>query len=232
MTNSIPIINLEGATICNGETPVMYDVDFTVEKGDFVYITGKVGTGKTSLIRTIIAENPLIAGSGHVCGFNLPAMQESEIPKLRRRMGVVFQDFQLLMDRNIHDNLSFVLGATDWKNAFKIEERIDNVLKAVGLQNKKFKMPFQLSGGEQQRVAIARSLLNMPDMILADEPTGNLDAETADQIMQLLTMINSKLGTAVIIVTHNNSIMERYPGRIYVCGNEQCIEVSPESDSL
>jgi len=226
MTNSIPIISLEGATVSNGETNVLFDVDFHIDKGDFVYITGKVGTGKTSLIRTIIAENPLTAGRGRVCGFNLPAMKDSDIPSLRRKMGVVFQDFQLLMDRSVHDNLDFVLRATSWKNRFRMEERIGEVLRAVGMYSKMHKMPYQLSGGEQQRVAIARSLLNMPDVILADEPTGNLDAETTDGIMQLLSAINSRMGTAVVIITHNNSIMERYPGRTYVCADEHCTETA------
>jgi cell division transport system ATP-binding protein len=199
-----------------------------VMPGDFVYIVGKVGTGKTSIIRTIIAENPLVKGDGQACGFQLNGIRDRDIPYLRRRMGVVFQDFQLLMDRSVEDNLSFVLRATGWKDEDEMAKRISSVLEAVGMQRKAHKMPHQLSGGEQQRIAIARSLLNDPEVIIADEPTGNLDNETADGIMKLLTGINKDKGTAIVMVTHNRQIFEKYPGRVMVCKDENCIEQTEE----
>lgn len=218
-----PVIIFQNADIINGEAPVIYDLNMEVYPGDFVYIVGKVGTGKTSIIRTMIAENPLKKGIGIVCGYSLNGIRDREIPFLRRKLGVVFQDFQLLMDRSVEDNLAFVLRATCWKDEEAISKRIHEVLEAVGMVNKAHKMPYQLSGGEQQRIAIARSLLNKPEVIIADEPTGNLDVETADGIMQLLTGIN-KEGTAVVMVTHNRMIFEKYRGRIMMCKNEACIE--------
>lgn len=219
-----PIISFRNADILNGEATVIYGLNMDVYPGDFVYIVGKVGTGKTSIIRTIIAENPLEQGEGEACGFSLNGISQKEIPFLRRKMGVVFQDFQLLMDRSVEDNLRFVLEATGWKDGEKIASRITEVLDAVGMGLKAHKMPFQLSGGEQQRIAIARSLLNEPQVIIADEPTGNLDNETADGIMQLLTRINIEKGTAVVMVTHNRQIFEKYPGRVMVCKDEVCTE--------
>lgn len=192
--------------------------------GDFVYIVGKVGTGKTSIIRTMIAESTLRKGQAQVCGFKLESIKEKEIPYLRRKMGVVFQDFQLLMDRSVEDNLSFVLKATGWKNEADMAKRISQVLNAVGMERKAHKMPHQLSGGEQQRIAIARALLNEPEVIIADEPTGNLDNETADGIMKLLTGINQEKGTAIVMVTHNRQIFEKYRGRVMVCEDETCVE--------
>lgn len=224
MEDNTPIISFRGADILNGEATVIYGLDMDVYPSDFVYIVGKVGTGKTSVIRTIIAENPLLKGTGTVCGYSLNGIRSKDIPHLRRRMGVVFQDFQLLMDRSVTDNLSFVLKATGWKNEEKISERISSVLSAVGMSSKAHKMPYQLSGGEQQRIAIARALLNDPEVIIADEPTGNLDNETADGIMQLLTRINIEKGTAVVMVTHNRQIFEKYPGRVMVCKDETCCE--------
>ncbi len=220
-----PLIQFRDADILNGETTVIYGLDLTVEAGDFVYVVGKVGTGKTSLIRTMIAENPLEKGEGTVCGFNLRKLRTKDIPFLRRRLGVVFQDFQLLMDRSVHDNLRFVLEATDWKVSSEMEARIEEVLTAVGMARKAHKMPHQLSGGEQQRIAIARAILNRPEVILADEPTGNLDVETAEGIMQLLRRLNRENGTAVVMVTHNLQLCGRYPGRVLVCGNEECREM-------
>lgn len=219
-----PIISFRHADIVNGEATVIYGLDMDVYPGDFVYIVGKVGTGKTSIIRTIIAENPLFKGEGEVCGFRLGEIREKEIPYLRRQMGVVFQDFQLLMDRTVEANLEFVLKATGWKDQDAIDKRISQVLKAVGMELKAHKMPHQLSGGEQQRIAIARSLLNDPQVIIADEPTGNLDNETADGIMRLLTSINREKGTAIVMVTHNRQIFEKYPGRVMVCKDETCTE--------
>ncbi len=218
------IISFRNADILNGEETVIFSLNMEIGRGDFVYIVGKVGTGKTSIIRTVIAENPLHKGEGEVCGFSLNGIRPKEIPFLRRKLGVVFQDFQLLMDRSVEDNLSFVLGATGWKDKDAVDKRIAEVLKAVGMDKKAHKMPHQLSGGEQQRIAIARALLNSPEVIIADEPTGNLDNETADGIMKLLTKINREQGTAVVMVTHNRGIFEKYPGRVFICKDEKCTE--------
>ena len=190
MSENTPIISFKTADILNGEATVIYSLDMEIYPSDFVYIVGKVGTGKTSIIRTMIAENSLKKGHGEACGYNLNGIRKKDIPYLRRKMGVVFQDFQLLMDRSVEDNLRFVLKATGWKDEDKMDERIKEVLTAVGMELKAHQMPFKLSGGEQQRIAIARSLLNDPAVIIADEPTGNLDTETADGILRLLTKIN------------------------------------------
>ena len=219
-----PVISLRGVDILNGENPVVYGLDMDVYPGETVYILGRVGTGKTSIIRTLTAENRLGKGSGSVCGFELKDIKQKEIPYLRRKMGVVFQDFQLLMDRSVYDNLEFVLRATGWKDGKLIEKRIDQTLSDVGMQTKAHKMPHQLSGGEQQRIAIARALLNDPEVIVADEPTGNLDEETAEGILKLLSHINKEQGTAIVMVTHNRSICERYPGRIFEIKDEICQE--------
>ena len=224
MEDRTPIISFRNADIVNGESTVIYGLDMDIYPGDFVYIVGKVGTGKTSIIRTMIAENPLIKGEGTACGYKLSGIKDKEIPFLRRKMGVVFQDFQLLMDRSVEDNLMFVLRATGWKSEEDMKKRISYVLDAVGMGRKAHKMPHQLSGGEQQRIAIARSLLNDPKVIIADEPTGNLDNETADGIMRLLTEINREKGTAIVMVTHNRQIFEKYPGRVMVCKEETCTE--------
>ncbi|MBR6002052.1 MAG: ATP-binding cassette domain-containing protein [Bacteroidales bacterium] len=218
------IISFSSADILNGENVVVYGLNMEVRKGDFVYLVGKVGSGKTSIIRTMTAENPLKKGEGKVCGYDLRKIRPKEIPYLRRRLGIVFQDFQLLMDRSVHDNLEFVLRSTGWKKTNEIDDRIEKVLEDVGLTTKAHKMPHQLSGGEQQRVAIARALLNAPEAILADEPTGNLDDETAADIMKLILDINKEKGTAVVMVTHNRSLLERYPGRVFVCKDETCKE--------
>ena len=219
------VISFSGADILNGENPVVYGLDMEVLPGQVVYIVGKVGTGKTSIIRTFTAENRLVKGKGEVCGYNLRTIREKDIPFLRRKLGVIFQDFQLLMDRTVYDNLAFVLNATGWKDARSISMRIQQVLEAVGMQTKAHKMPHQLSGGEQQRIAIARAILNAPEVILADEPTGNLDGETAEEILQLLQKINSSKGTAIVMVTHNRSICERYPGRVFETKDEACLEI-------
>ena len=230
MEHREPIISFKGADIVNGESKVLYNVNMDIFPGDFVYIVGKVGTGKTSIIRTIIAENPLTEVKGYVCGYSLEDIEEKEIPFLRRKLGVVFQDFQLLMDRSVEDNLKFVLSATGWKNSDDISNRIDSVLRAVGMERKAHKMPHQLSGGEQQRIAIARALLNSPQVIIADEPTGNLDPETADGIMKLLSRINEENGTAIIMVTHNRQLFQEYPGRVMVCKDETCIEMANDDE--
>ncbi len=219
-----PLVSFRDADIVNGENTVIYKLDMDIFPGDFVYIVGKVGTGKTSIIRTMIAENPLEKGSGEVCGFKLNGLRDKDIPFLRRRIGVVFQDFQLLMDRTVESNLEFVLNATGWRDKNEIDKRIREVLEDVGMTHKAHKMPHQLSGGEQQRIAIARSLLNRPKLIIADEPTGNLDNETADGILRLLTGINKEDGTAIVMVTHNRNIFEKYRGRIFVCKDERCEE--------
>ena len=219
-----PIIRFSGADILNGENVVIYGLDMAIHPGDFVYIVGKVGTGKTSIIRTMTAENRLFTGEGTVCGFQLNGIRTKDIPMLRRRLGVVFQDFQLLMDRSVETNLEFVLRATGWKDRRAIDSRITEVLESVGMATKAHKMPHQLSGGEQQRIAIARALLNSPAVIIADEPTGNLDGETADGILKLLRKLNEG-GTAIVMVTHNRSIFERYPGRVFSCSDEHCEEV-------
>ena len=219
------VIFFKSADISSGESIVVYSLDMEVKEGDLVYIVGKVGTGKTSIIRTMIAENPLQDGQGEVCGYNLRKLRKRDIPMLRRRIGVVFQDFQLLMDRSVEANLEFVLKSTGWKDKEAIDARILEVLKAVGMETKAHKMPHQLSGGEQQRVAIARAILNSPELIIADEPTGNLDAETATGILDLLMSINRGSGTAIVMVTHNRRILDRYPGRVFETGNESCKEI-------
>ena len=218
------LISFRNADILGGDRPVLYDVNFDVHKGDFVYIVGKVGSGKTSLIRAIIAETPLHRGRLTVCRMQLDRIKDRQIAPLRRRLGIVFQDFQLLMDRSVQDNLEFVLRCTGWKDGKLIAERTNKVLCDVGMETKAHKMPYQLSGGEQQRIAIARALLNDPCVILADEPTGNLDHDTADGLMQLLTKINRECGTAVVMVTHNTTFFDAYPGRILVCDKEKCTE--------
>ncbi|MBP5625946.1 MAG: ATP-binding cassette domain-containing protein [Bacteroidales bacterium] len=225
--NSAPLISFSGADILGGEDNiVVYGLDLQVYPGQLVYIIGKVGSGKTSIFRTITAENPLVKGSGQVCGYDLKRLRAKEVPHLRRKIGVVFQDFQLLMDRSVEDNLVFVLKATGWKDAAAIHKRIGEVLEAVGMTTKAHKMPHQLSGGEQQRIAIARAILHNPAVILADEPTGNLDDETAEGILQLLQQINREQGTAILMVTHNRSICTRFPGRVFETRDESCQEIA------
>ena len=228
MDNAKPLISVRDADIFGGDNIVIYGLNMDIFSGDFVYIVGKVGSGKTSIIRTMTAENPLEKGDGTVCGFDLRKIRSKDIPYLRRRLGVVFQDFQLLMDRSVEQNLEFVLRSTGWRDRMKIDDRIAEVLDDVGMRTKAHKMPHQLSGGEQQRIAIARALLNSPEVIIADEPTGNLDAETADGIMKLLLKLNAE-GTAIVMVTHNRSIFEKYHGRVFSCRDESCTE---QSDSV
>ena len=225
-----PIILFEHTDICASGNLVISDLNMSIMPGEFVYIIGKVGSGKTSIIRTIIGENPATKGNAVVGGFNLRKLKNRQIPYLRRKIGVVFQDFQLLMERSVYDNLRFVLRATGWKDRRNIDDRIRRVLAAVGMEHKADNMPHQLSGGEQQRIAIARALLNSPEIILADEPTGNLDGETASQIMDLLISINRERGPAVIMVTHNQTIFQQYPARTFLCEKLSCTEVEDESD--
>ncbi len=208
------VVSIHNAKIYQGGSLILDDVNFSVNKGEFVYLVGKTGTGKSSLLKTLYGELSLTEGSASVVGFNLRDMDWKKVPFLRRNLGVVFQDFQLLTDRNVHENLRFVLKATGWQDEKLIEEKINDVLDKVGLKSKGFKMPFEMSGGEQQRVDIARALLNSPKLILADEPTGNLDPETSDEIMQLLIQIARDYGTAVIMATHDFIVINRYPSRI------------------
>lgn len=212
------IVELIDAQIYQRENLILSDVNLEVNKGEFIYVIGKVGTGKSSLIKTLNGEIPLLSGSGTVVGFQLNGMKQREIADLRRKLGVVFQDFRLLIDRNVHDNLEFVLKATGWKDKIEIEARIAEVLDRVGAIDKIMEMPHQLSGGEQQRVVIARAILNNPELILADEPTGNLDPETAEEILDLFNTINQQ-GKTVIIVTHNYAAIAKKPARTLVCAN-------------
>lgn len=197
---------------------VLEDINIELNAGDYVYIIGKVGTGKSSFLKTVYAELKIDSGEASVLGFDLNRIKQKDIPALRRKLGIVFQDFQLLTDRNVHDNLMFVLKATGWKDKREIEERINEVLVQVGMQNKGYKMPNELSGGEQQRIVIARAILNKPEILIADEPTGNLDVETTDYIVGLLHSIADS-GTLVVMTTHNLNIIDKFPGKVYVCEN-------------
>jgi cell division transport system ATP-binding protein len=207
------IIELSHANIYQGNNLVLQNVNLTVNKGEFVYLVGKTGTGKSSLLKTLYGELELREGEGQVAGFNLRGLNWKKVPFLRRNLGVVFQDFQLLTDRNVNDNLKFVLKATGWSDVKLMDEKIADVLDKVGLRAKGFKMPFELSGGEQQRVDIARALLNSPKLILADEPTGNLDPETSDEIMNLLFQISGDYNTAVVMATHDYIVVSKFPAR-------------------
>jgi len=208
------IVELKNANIYQRDNLILQDVNISVNKGEFVYLVGKTGTGKSSLLKTLYGDLPLNEGQGQVAGFNLREMDWKKVPYLRRTLGVVFQDFQLLTDRNINDNLKFVLRATGWKDARLMDEKIADVLDKVGLKSKGFKMSFEMSGGEQQRVDIARAMLNSPKLILADEPTGNLDPETSDEIMQLLFQIAKDYGTTVVMATHDYIVINKFPARM------------------
>src|SRR5689334_16224601 len=207
------IVELKNVNIYQGQNLVLQDVNLTVNKGDFVYLVGKTGTGKSSLLKTLYGDLPLSEGEGTVAGFNLREMDWKKVPYLRRNLGVVFQDFQLLTDRNVNDNLKFVLRATGWTDVKLMDEKIQDVLDKVGLKAKGFKYPYELSGGEQQRVDVARALLNSPKLILADEPTGNLDPETSDEIMNLLFHISRDFGTTVVMATHDYVVIQKFPAR-------------------
>ena len=217
------IIELTNARICQQDHLVLSDVNISIKNGEFVYLIGKTGSGKTSLLQTLYCDLSLPEGSGNSTGYDLQKIKEKEIPYLRRKLGIIFQDFQLLTDRTVSDNLIFVMKATGWKDKKKIDEHIHNILSMVGLETKGFKMPHELSGGEQQRVAIARALINDPDVILADEPTGNLDPETSKGIMELLFSI-SKKGRTVLMATHNYSLFKQFPARTIRCEKGKVVE--------
>ena len=207
------LVQLENVNIYQSGNLILQDVNFTVQKGEFVYLVGKTGTGKSSLLKSLYGEVSITEGKGMVVGYDLKDMDWKKLPFLRRNLGVVFQDFQLLTDRNVHENLRFVLKATGWEDERLVERKIEDVLAKVGLQNKGFKMTYEMSGGEQQRVDIARALLNSPKLILADEPTGSLDPETSDEIMQLLFQIAKDDGTAIVMATHDFMVVNKFPSR-------------------
>ena len=207
------IIEIRNANIFQGDNLILQNVNLQVNKGEFVYLVGKTGTGKSTLLKTMYGELPLKEGEATVAGYDLRKLTWKIVPYLRRSIGVVFQDFQLLTDRNVNENLKFVLKATGWKDEKLMNEKIADVLEKVGLKSKGFKMPFEMSGGEQQRVDIARALLNSPKLILADEPTGNLDPETSDEIMNLLFHISKDFGTAIVMATHDYIVIRKFPAR-------------------
>ena len=218
------IVNFVNAKIFQKDNLILKEVNFSIDKGEFIYLVGKTGSGKSSLLQTMYADIPLKEGEASVVGFNLSKIKEKEVPYLRRKLGIVFQDFQLLTDRSVTDNLFFVMKATGWKDKKKMEKRAIEVLDKVGLSTKGYKMPHQLSGGEQQRIAIARALINDPDLILADEPTGNLDPETSQGLMDLLMEI-SKSGRSILMATHDYKLFEKYPSRTLKCENSQVIDI-------
>lgn len=220
------VASLQGVSIYQKGNCILKDLTLHIEKGEFIYLIGRTGTGKSSLLRTLYGDLPVQQGEGVVAGYHLKSLNWQNVPYLRRKLGIVFQDFQLLTDRNVESNLRFALEATEWKNPTEIAKRIKNVLSAVGMLHKQHAMPYQLSGGEQQRVVIARALLNDPALILADEPTGNLDPYTSDDIMRLLYQISRETDTAVLVGTHNYAALQRYIGRIWVCAGGTVHEIS------
>ena len=226
------IIEYQTVNIYQDDVPVLQGVDFHVEESEFIYIIGPVGSGKSSLLKTLYGEIDLYEGEkAEVLGRDMLKIKRREIPALRKEMGIIFQDFQLLHDRSVFKNLRFVLKATGWKDKKAMEERIDDVLDAVGMKDKKDKMPFELSGGEQQRIAIARAILNKPRIIIADEPTGNLDPQTADNIVSLLKQI-SLTGTAVVMSTHNIPMLDKYPGIVYECNDGTIKDVTEQFNRM
>lgn len=218
------VLQLKDATIYQGESMVLSDINFEMQKGDFVYLIGKTGSGKSSFMKTLYGDLELTKGEGSVVDFNLRSMKEKDIPFLRRKLGIVFQDFKLLPDRTVNGNLEFVLKATGWKDKGNIKERIESVLGKVGMKTKGFKFPHELSGGEQQRIAIARALLNDPELILADEPTGNLDPQTSIEVMEVLQDIN-KNGNTILMATHDYALLLKYPSKTLKCDQNKVFEV-------
>ncbi|SHG57513.1 cell division transport system ATP-binding protein [Salegentibacter echinorum] len=222
------VLELKNAAIYQRESLILSEVDVTINKGEFVYLIGKTGTGKSSFMKTLYGDLPLTEGEGTIVDYNLRTLKEKDIPYLRRKLGVVFQDFKLLTDRNIKDNLLFVLKATGWKDQKAMENKIDEVLGKVAMKSKSFKFPYQLSGGEQQRVAIARALLNDPELILADEPTGNLDPQTSVEVMEVLQEI-SKNGNTILMATHDYALLLKYPSKTLKCDGQRVFEVVQKS---
>jgi cell division transport system ATP-binding protein len=218
------VIKLKNASIYQGKNLVLKDIDFEMHEGDFVYLIGKTGTGKSSFLKTLYGDLALTEGEGAIVGFNLKTMKEKDIPFLRRKLGVVFQDFKLLNDRTINGNLEFVLKATGWKDKTKIKTKIEEVLTKVDMQTTGFKYPYELSGGEQQRIAIARALLNDPELILADEPTGNLDPQTSIEVMEVLQDLNKK-GHTIFMATHDYALLLKYPSKTLKCDDNKVFEV-------
>ncbi|MXV39319.1 ATP-binding cassette domain-containing protein [Flavobacteriaceae bacterium Ap0902] len=227
--STTPIIYLKDADIYQRNFLVLNEVDFEMQPGEFAYLIGKTGSGKSSLLKVLYGDLPLQTGEGEVAGINLENLTTSKIPYLRRKLGIVFQDFQLLSDRTIEKNLKFVLQATGWKTKVEIENRIDQVLEDVNMATKKHKMPHQLSGGEQQRISIARALLNHPELILADEPTGNLDPETSIEIMNLLRRVSEEHNMAVLMATHDYSLIRKFPSKTFRCENGKVIVAESQS---
>lgn len=221
---ALPMMALRGAAIFQNKQCILEAVNVEVQTGEFVFLIGKTGTGKSSLIKTLYADLPLLEGQGEICGYDLTQIRQKEIPYLRRKIGVVFQDFKLLPDRSVFENLNFVLKATGWKDRAKIEERIHNVLAQVGMDGVQHKYPFELSGGEQQRVAIARALLNTPSIIIADEPTGNLDPQTSLEIMEVFRKLHLQ-GMTVLMATHDYNMIVKFPGKILRCDEGTVYEV-------
>jgi len=229
--STLPVLSMTQATIFQGEIPVLSDVSFSVEQHEFVFLIGRTGSGKSSLLKTLYADLPLQSGLSEVVGYSLSEIKSKEVPFLRRKIGIIFQDFQLFTDRSVHENLAFVLKATGWTDPILIKERIGEVLLQVGLLEALTKMPHQLSGGEQQRVVIARSLLNNPSILLADEPTGNLDPDVADGIFKLFQDINKK-GTAILMATHNHELLRKYPYRVLKCEKGKLLDSTMDDISF
>lgn len=221
---SKPVLFLKNAAIYQRETLILSDVNVSIDKGEFVYLIGKTGTGKSSFMKTLYGDIPLVEGEGEIVDYNLRTLKEKDIPFLRRKLGVVFQDFKLLNDRTVNANLLFVLKATGWTDAKAMDSKVEEVLGKVAMQTKGFKYPYQLSGGEQQRVAIARALLNDPELILADEPTGNLDPQTSVEVMEVLQEIN-KNGNTILMATHDYALLLKYPSKTLKCDENQIFEV-------
>lgn len=224
-----PVVLLENVTISHDDEPLLTGVDLTLRQGEFVYLIGKSGTGKTSLLRSLYADLPIESGKAMVCGFDLTHLRRRKVPRLRRRIGMVFQDFRLLPDRNVYANLEFVLRATGWRRQSEIRERIEQTLTAVGIADKSSEMPMRLSEGQQQRVGIARALVGKPDLILADEPTGNLDPVTSAEIMQLLTDVGRDTKTTMLISTHDFMTIDRFPARVLVCEGGSVVDSEAQS---
>ena len=224
---SEPIIRYQHVSICQQGLEILEDINFELNKGEFVYLIGKVGSGKTTFLKTVYGELDIESGEAEVMGYNLRTIKQKHIPELRRQLGIVFQDFQLLTDRTVHANLEFVLRATGWKNKVDIHTRIEEVLEQVGMSGKGYKMPNELSGGEQQRIVIARAILNKPELILADEPTGNLDVETGHNIVKLLREICTQ-GSAILMITHNLNMLKDYPGKVFKFENHHIEEMKQQ----